>query len=49
MEASLALGRIEIAAGEKAAGTRRLQALQQEASKRGFTLLARKAADLAKG
>lgn len=43
MEASLALGRIEIATGDKAAGVRRLQALQQEASKRGFALLARKA------
>jgi len=49
MEASLALGRVEIASGDKAAGTRRLQSLQQEASRRGFTLLARKAALAAKG
>ncbi len=45
LEARLALGELEVAAGD-AAGRRRLEALAEEARERGFGLVARKASEL---
>ena len=44
MEAELALGELEIATGKTDAGRARLQALQKQATFRGYFLLARQAA-----
>jgi serine/threonine protein kinase/tetratricopeptide (TPR) repeat protein len=44
LEARLALGEAEMTSGKSAAGRSRLEALRQDASARGFALIARKAA-----
>jgi hypothetical protein len=44
LEARLALGEIELASGKAEQGRTRLQALEREASARGYALIARKAA-----
>lgn len=49
LEASLALGEIEMLAGSLAAGRARLSALEREARTRGFGLIARKAAASRRG
>ncbi|MCP4660212.1 MAG: hypothetical protein GY856_32835, partial [bacterium] len=43
LEARLALGEVELAAGELTAGRSRLEALAEEARSRGFGLIARQA------
>jgi len=45
LEASLALGRIQMAGPNRAAGSSRLKALEKTARAKGFELIARKAAD----
>lgn len=49
LEARLAIGEIELKAGQKAAGRIHLQALERDARAKGFGLIARKAAAAAKG
>jgi DNA-binding winged helix-turn-helix (wHTH) protein/tetratricopeptide (TPR) repeat protein/TolB-like protein len=44
MQAELALGEVEIAAGKTVAGRARLQSLQKQATARGYLLIARQAA-----
>jgi tetratricopeptide (TPR) repeat protein len=46
LEAELALGEVELRAGQSAAGRARLEALEREATARGFRLVAGKAAAL---
>jgi hypothetical protein len=46
LEARLALGEMELAAGQRSTGLARLAALKKEAEATGFTLIARKAAKL---
>ncbi len=49
LEASLALGKVELAAGDRAAGVARLQAVAKRAGDHGFELLAGKARAAASG
>jgi hypothetical protein len=46
LEARLALGEMELAAGQRSTGLTRLAALKKDAQGTGFTLIARKAAKL---
>lgn len=49
LEARLALGEIEMKSGKSAVGRARLEALEKDATAKGFLLIARKAAAAAKG
>jgi len=48
LEATLALGEVEIKSGKKDAGKARLQALEKDAKGKGFVLIAQRAGDILK-